>query len=88
MLMLRNYHPDTEIYLFGVDCVDSFSSRYDNGKIVKEVTTNQINHIQDILQAFKAQRNDNPWFFDKIWNCNPDSKAIMIEYKDYRSIYG
>lgn len=88
MLMIRHYFPGKKIYLFGVDCNDNASVRYHKGKLVVKHLKGQQRHIEGLLQAFKAQYNNYPWFFQLIYNCNPNSKEKITNYLDYKEIYG
>lgn len=86
LMMLRHYFHGKKVYLFGVDCENSKTTTYEDGKIVTRETKAQEGHIKSIQRCFETEKNVNPPFFYSLFNCNPDSKVKTIKFFDYRNI--
>ena len=82
--LLRKYHQQKSIYIFGMDCHNTERKRYRDGKLISE--HHRDNNCKDMPSAFKARKSNEPDFFYGVYNMNPDSAVKCLEFKDYNEL--
>ena len=85
--LLKRYFPKNKILLFGVDCWSNRSVKIDEDLHTYVVYTNdQQKHVDKLIKAFEAMKNDHPWWFENLYNCNLNSNLKCVELIKYEEV--
>ena len=82
--LLRTYHSDKNIFIFGMDCKNNLRHRYVNGSLT--VAPSVMNNSKKMPEAFRARKNNDRMFFAKVYNLNPESNVRCLKFKNYKEL--
>jgi len=89
--MLHKYMPEKRVFIFGMDCKgdDARSMKVDEeGEVIVKNIDDQRVHLKDLPSVLKTMQNNNPSFFNKMYNCSKDSLVYAIKKVDFREKLG
>jgi GTPase Era involved in 16S rRNA processing len=82
--LLKKYFSDKKVYIIGMDCSDNISTRFIDGELKKEPW--KRNNCEEMPVAFQTEINNDPKYFDNIYNCSFFSAVKCLKYADVQEL--